>query len=109
MSYIPDRGDIIWLDFTPQKGREQAGRRPALVLSPSEYNKKTNLAVCCPITSHKKGYPFEVEINGKKTDGVVLSDHIKSLDWKERNAKLIERANNEVIEETQAKLSALIL
>jgi mRNA interferase MazF len=108
MSYIPERGDIIWLNFTPQKGREQSGTRPALVLSPSSYNKKTGLAICCPITSQVKGYPFEVSINGKKINGVILADHVKNLDWKERRAKLIEHADTTAVEETLGKLSALL-
>lgn len=81
MSYIPDRGDIIWLDFNPQAGREQANRRPALVLSPAEYNGKVRLALLCPITSKVKGYPFEVAIpEGLPVSGVVLADQVKSLD-----------------------------
>lgn len=109
MSYIPDRGDIIWLNFTPQAGHEQMGMRPALVLSPEKYNKKTNLAICCPITSNVKGYPFEVIISGKKIKGAVLSDHLKNLDWKVRKAKYIEKAPKDVIQECSLKISALIL
>ena len=109
MSYIPNRGDVVWLNFTPQAGHEQMGTRPALVLSPEKYNKKTGLAVCCPITSNVKGYPFEVNISGKKINGVVLSDHIKNLDWKVRKAKFIEKASKEVIEECSMKISALII
>ncbi len=109
MSYIPSRGDIIWLNFTPQAGHEQMGTRPALVLSPEKYNKKTGLAVCCPITSNVKGYPFEVNITGKKISGVVLSDHLKNLDWKVRKAKFIEKASKEVVEQCSMKISALII
>ena len=109
MSYIPNRGDIVWLNFTPQAGHEQMGTRPALVLSPEQYNKKTGLAVCCPITSNVKGYPFEVLINGKKIKGAVLSDHLKNLDWKIRKAKFIEKASKAVIEECSMKISALII
>jgi mRNA interferase MazF len=88
MAYIPARGDIIWLTFNPQAGHEQAGRRPALVLSPSEYNEKVWLAILCPITSQIKGYPFEVEIpDGLPVTGVVLADQGKSLDWKARQAE----------------------
>jgi len=90
--YIPERGDIVWLDFDPQLGREQAKRRPAICLSPREYNEKSELALFCPITSKEKGYPFEVKIKGNKVEGVVLSDQIKSLDYIERNAKYIEKA-----------------
>lgn len=88
--YIPERGDIVWLTFTPQAGHEQAGRRPALILSPSAYNGKVGLAIFCPITSQVKGYPFEVAVpQGLSVSGVVLSDQIKSLDWKVRNAEFV--------------------
>jgi mRNA interferase MazF len=87
---VPDRGDAIWLSFDPQRGREQSGRRPALVLSPASYNDRTGLAVCCPITSAVKGYPFEVLVPaGSAVRGAVLADHVKSLDWRARNAALI--------------------
>lgn len=109
MSYIPNRGDVVWLNFTPQAGHEQMGTRPALVLSPEKYNKKTGLAVCCPITSNEKGYPFEVNISGKKISGVVLSDHLKNLDWKVRKAKFIEKASKQVVEQCSMKISALII
>lgn len=109
MSYTPDRGDIVWLNFTPQAGHEQKGMRPALVLSPQQYNKKTGLAVCCPITSNAKGYPFEVLVSGKKIKGAVLSDHLKNLDWKVRKAKFIEKAGPTVMAECIAKISALII
>lgn len=109
MSYVPNRGDIVWLNFTPQAGHEQMGVRPALVLSPEKYNKKTGLAVCCPITSNPKGYPFEVIVSGEKINGAVLSDHLKNLDWKVRKAKFIEKASKEVVEECSMKISALII
>ena len=109
MSYIPARGDIVWLNFTPQAGHEQMGTRLALILSPEKYNKKTGLAVCCPITSSIKGYPFEVKILGKKISGAVLSDHLKNLDWKVRKAKLIEKASKDVVEQCSLKISALII
>jgi mRNA interferase MazF len=109
MVYIPNRGDIIWLNFTPQAGHEQKGMRPALVISPKQYNKKTSLALCCPITSQTKGYPFEVPIRGKKIDGVVLSDHLENLDWKARKAKFIEKAQSSVMAECIEKLAALII
>lgn len=109
MSYVPDRGDIVWLNFTPQAGREQRGLRPALVLSPISYNKKTGLSVCCPITSQVKGYPFEVSLQGKKIEGVVLSDHLKNLDWKIRKVKFVEKAAPGVVAECSAKIAALIL
>jgi mRNA interferase MazF len=109
MSFIPDRGDLVWLNFTPQAGHEQKGMRPALVLSPKQYNKKTGLAVCCPITSQIKGYPFEVITDGNKIKGAVLSDHLKNLDWKVRKARFIEKASLQVLNECIAKLSALII
>lgn len=109
MNYVPNRGDIVWLNFTPQAGHEQMGTRPALVLSPEKYNKKTGLVVCCPITSNIKGYPFEVIVSGKKINGAVLSDHLKNLDWKVRRAQFIEKAPKEVIEQCAMKISALII
>jgi len=96
-AYIPVRGDVIWINLNPQTGHEQKGRRPALVLSPEEYNKKVGLAIFCPITNQVKGYPFEVLIpEGLKTSGVILADQVKSLDWKTRNAELICRIPEEV-------------
>lgn len=109
MSYTPDRGDFIWLNFTPQAGHEQKGSRPALVISPLKYNKKTGLAVCCPVTSNVKGYPFEVVVSGKKINGAVLVDHLKNLDWKIRKAKFIEKASRAIMTECLGKISALIL
>ena len=86
--YIPDRGDVVWLDFHPQAGREQAGRRPALVLSPAAYNGRALLAVVCPISSKRKHYPFEVPVpRGVAVKGVVLADHVRSVDWAGRNAE----------------------
>src|ERR1700681_3621686 len=104
-SYVPERGDLIWLVFDPQTGHEQAGRRPALVISPKSYNAASNLALFCPITSRVKGYPFEAVLpaNGKVT-GAVLSDQIKSLDWKARKAKFIARTSPEVITEVLGKI-----
>jgi mRNA interferase MazF len=108
-SYIPNTGDLIWLSFDPQAGREQAGRRPALVLSPSAYNEKTNLALVCPISSRVKGYPFEVSLpEGLAISGVVLSDHLKSLDWKQRKAEFAARVPAEVISEVLARLAPLL-
>lgn len=98
-NYVPDQGDIVWLDFKPQQGHEQRGRRPALVLSFKEYNKTIGLAIFCPITSKVKGYPFEVEVIGEKIKGCVLSDQIKSLDWTVRNIEYIEKIENDKLEE----------
>lgn len=108
-AYIPERGDIIWIDLDPSQGTEIKKTRPALVISPLSYNKKVGLALLCPITSHKKGYPFEVELLPQgKIQGVVLSDQIKSLDWKVRNAKFEEKVSNWVINEVIEKVSVLI-
>ena len=105
----PDRGDVGYLDFEPQAGREQAGRRPALVLSPRAYNAIGTLMVCCPITSQVKGYPFEVKVIGTtKVTGVVLSDQVRSLDWQARNARAAGRAADEVLAEVGAKLRVLL-
>ncbi len=108
-TYVPDRGDLIWLNFDPQSGHEQKGKRPALVISPKEYNEKVGLGIFCPITSQEKGYPFEVKINNKKIQGVILSDQIKNLDWRKRNAEFISKVTNEEIEEVISKFSTLIL
>jgi mRNA interferase MazF len=90
MRYVPERGDVVWLKFSPQAGHEQAGRRPAVVLSPQAYNAKVGLCLACPVTTQAKGYPFEVVIPpGLEASGVVLSDQIKSLDWRAREAALI--------------------
>lgn len=108
-AFVPRRGDIVWLQFTPQSGREQAGHRPALVMSPESYNKKVGLALVCPITSQSKGYPFEVQLpEDCAVQGVVLSDHIKNLDWKARGAIFKCRADSDVVEEVTAKLTLLI-
>jgi mRNA interferase MazF len=107
MTFIPDRGDLIWINFDPQAGREQAQHRPALVLSPKAYNAKTSLCVLCPLTSQTKGYPFEVTVPGK-TPSVVLADQVKSMDWRVRKAKLKGRVDAEVLAEVLAKLQTLI-
>jgi len=108
--YSPKAGDIVWIDMSPQKGHEQGGRRPALVLSQEEYNRKTGLAIFCPVTNQNKGYPFEVEIpSGLSISGVILSDHIKNLDWKSRKAEFIcSLDDEEVINDVLAKISILI-
>jgi mRNA interferase MazF len=107
-AYIPERGDIVWLDFNPQLGHEQRGRRPALVISYKAYNERIGLGIFCPITSKVKGYPFEVEIDLKKIKGAVLSDQVKSLDWKERNIEYIERTSEKDLEEVIEKVEAII-
>ena len=106
--YIPDRGDIVWLNFTPQSGSEQMGKRPAVVVSPRAYNEKVGLGLFCPITSKVKGYPFEVRIINKKVEGVVLSDQIKSLDWKSRSVEFASRASQEEFREIVEKVKVLI-
>ena len=106
--YVPEEGDIVWLEFDPQAGHEQAGHRPAVVLSRKAYNRKTGLAIFCPITTRIKGYPFEVNVNGKKVKGAILSDQVKSLDWKARRAKPIEKLDDEALAEVVAKLSSIV-
>jgi len=109
MTYHPNRGDIVWVTFNPQAGHEQAGRRPALVLSPEAYNSKVGLAILCPITSQIKGYPFEVLIpDGLKISGAILSDQLKSLDWKVKQAELICRLPSATVGEVLQKLNTLL-
>lgn len=109
MAYKPKRGDIVWLTFNPQAGHEQAGRRPALVLSPETYNAKVGLAVLCPITSKMKGYPFEVVIpDDLKVNGVVLSDQVKSLDWKVRDTEFLCTLPAATVNEVLQKLNTLL-
>ena len=108
-SYIPKRGDAIWLDFNPQSGREKGGRRPAFVVSPAAYNGKVGLALLCPVTSRVKGYPFEVPIpEGLPVSGVVLSDQLKSLDWRKRRAEFICELPESLTQEVKKKVEALI-
>jgi len=105
----PSRGDLIWITVEPQVGHEQAGRRPALVLSPAAYNAKTGLALCCPITSRVKGYPFEVALpEGLPIAGVVLSDQVRTLDWRARRAEVAAAAPPDVVAETLGKLGTLL-
>ncbi|HLT02318.1 MAG TPA: endoribonuclease MazF [Geminicoccaceae bacterium] len=107
--FVPERGDVVWLSFSPQRGREQAGRRPALVLSPRPYNERVGLALVCSITSRIKGYPFEVRVgNGGRVAGAILVDHVRSVDWRARQAELAERASPEVLDEVVARLRPLI-
>ncbi len=103
MSYVPKRGDVVWLTFDPQAGHEQFGRRPAFVLSPEAYNRKTGLFLACPVTSRIKGYPFEVALPmGLPVSGVILADQIKSLDWKARKAEFAAQTPDAVIEDVLA-------
>lgn len=105
--YVPDAGDIVWLQFDPQAGHEQAGHRPALVISPGAYNGKTGLMLCCPMTTRIKGYPFEVSIAGD-APGAALADQVKSLDWVVRKAKRKGKATAGELAEVRAKIHALI-
>ena len=107
-AYVPEQEDIVWLDFTPQQGHEQRGRGPALVVSHKEYNEKAGLALFCPITSNAKGYPFEVEVREAKVAGVVLSDQVKSLDWKARKIEFILKIRSDTVVDVKSKLTLLI-
>lgn len=109
ISYIPNRGDIVYLDLNPTKGHEQRGYRPALIISPAAYSKKSSLALLCPITSQQKGYPFEILLpEDLQTHGVILVDQIRSLDWRVRQIKFVETVSPEVMAEVQAKITPLI-
>ena len=108
-TYVPRCGDMVWITLNPQAGHEQAGRRPAVVLSPQNYNSKVGLAILCPITSQTKGYPFEALIpSGLPVAGAILSDQVKSLDWRVRNAELICTLPAETISDVLQKLSVLL-
>ena len=105
--YVPEAGDIVWLNFTPQAGHEQAGHRPALVVSPAAYNAKTSLMICCPMTTQAKNYPFEVKVAGA-VPSVVLADQIKSVDWRARKAKRKGAVSADELAEVRAKIVALV-
>jgi mRNA interferase MazF len=108
-AYVPDRGDIVWITLNPQAGHEQGGRRPAVAVSPRSYNGKAGLGLFCPITSRPKGYPFEVALPADlAVEGVVLADHVKSLDWRARRAELADRLPDETCAEVVGKLAALL-
>ncbi|MCL2267373.1 MAG: endoribonuclease MazF [Treponema sp.] len=106
--YIPDRGDIVWLNFNPQSGHEQKGKRPAIVISPKEYNEKTGLGLFCPVTSAVKNYPFEVKIDNETINGVVLADQIKSLDWQTRRIEFISKTTPDKIDDVINKIGVLL-
>ena len=109
MTYVPDRGDAVWIMLNPQAGHEQAGRRPAVVLSPAAYNGRVGLAILCPLTNQIKGYPFEVVLpSGLTVTGAILSDQVKSLDWRARNASFICTLPPATITEVLQKLNTLI-
>jgi mRNA interferase MazF len=108
-TWVPERGDLVWLQFTPQRGHEQAGRRPALVLSPRAYNRKVGLALVCPVTSQVKGYPFEVELpDGLAVGGAILCDQIKNLDWRARKARRLDRVPAAVMAAVTARVLVLV-
>lgn len=109
-AYVPDRSDVVWLDFTPQAGHEQAGRRPALVLSPASYNGKGGLMLCCPVTSQVKGYPFEVAMAAAsgKVSGVALADQIRCVDWRARNAVKFATASKQCVIAVSAKVKLML-
>lgn len=107
-TYIPDTGEVVWLEFDPQAGHEQAGHRPALVISPASYNGKTGLMVCCPMSTKIKGHPFEVVTQVDGVDCAALSDQVKSLDWKVRRAKKKAAVDEEVLVHVRAKMKALL-
>jgi mRNA interferase MazF len=107
-AYVPERGDIIWLDFNPVRGHEQSGRRPALIMSSRTYNAKSGLALACPATSQVKGYPFEVAFKTRAVHGVILADQIRGIDWRRRNADKIGAASEAVVAEVQEYVGKLI-
>jgi mRNA interferase MazF len=108
-SYVPDTGDLVWLTFDPQAGHEQRGRRPAIILSPRIYNARALLAIACPITSHVKGYPFEVPLpRGGQITGVVLSDHVKNLDWHARRVVFEAKAPADVLRDVRERLRVVL-
>jgi len=106
--YTPDRGDIVWIDFNPQKGHEQANKRPATVLSPRSYNIKSGLALMCPITSRIKGYPFEVPFAASKISGAILADQVRSLDWHARSVSFIQKLPPGKLHKLQEKVVLLV-
>ena len=107
--YVPQRGDAVWINFNPRVGHEQAGHRPAVVVSPRTYNSKTRLAILCPITSQVKGYPFEVAIpTGLDVTGVILADQVKSMDWRARNAALICPLPTEIVDAVLQRVETLL-
>ncbi len=109
IGFVPEAGDLVWLTFDPQAGREQAGRRPALILSPGLYNNKSGLALVCPVTNQAKGYPFEVPLPlGCGVSGVVLADHLKNVDWRARRAELIGVCPINILERVRAKIAPLL-
>lgn len=108
--YVPNRGDFVWIDLNPRQGHEQAGHRPALVISPKAYNSKTGLCVFCPATRQKKGYPFEVEIHTEDgSTSVILADHVRCVDWRQRRVRRIETVSRDTLDEVIGRLEALLI
>jgi len=107
--YVPKRGEVVWLDFSPQSGREQAGRRPAIVLTPEKYNRLTGRCVCVPVTSQIKGYPFELELPASaNVSGVALADHVKNQDWRSRNAEFVGVVDGVWLDEAVQLIGSLL-
>lgn len=107
-AYVPEAGDIVWIDFDPQVGREQSKRRPGLVLTDSGYNRASGLCVVCPLTSARKGYPFEIPVTINKIEGAILADQIKSLDWKARDVEFHSRSPVELVKKVQTYVAVLL-
>lgn len=107
--YIPERGDLVWVDFSPQRGHEQGGKRPAVVISRGIYNERSGLTLICPVTSKNKEYPFEVLLRERKINGFVLSDQIRSIDWKTRRVRFISRIDPGTFKEISEKIASLII
>jgi mRNA interferase MazF len=108
MKYVPAKGDVVWIDFDPTKGHEQKGRRPAVVISPEKYNKITGRAICCPVTSKIKNYVFEVTFEGKKINGAILTDQIRTMDFSERNVVFVERMPRNIFVVVEDRIKALL-
>ena len=108
-AHIPERGDVVWLDFNPVRGHEQSGRRPALVVSTRQYNAISRLALVCPVTSQVNGYPFEIQFKTNKVSGVILADQIRSIDWIQRNAEKIDTVSEAVVMEVQEYVNKLVV
>jgi len=107
--YVPERGDLVWVDFSPQRGHEQGGERPAVVISQRIYNERSGLTLVCPVTSKDKGYPFEVTIQEGKINGFVLSDQVRSIDWKARRVRFISKMDLRTLKEISEKIVSLIM
>ena len=108
LNYVPEKGDLVWLDFNPQAGHEQKGRCPAICISQKKYNQKIGLALFCPITSHIKGYPFEIVLDNHSINGCILSDQVKNLDYRQRHCDFIEKATEEEINSVVDNIKLLI-